>query len=64
MEKINGYSIFVLISAGMKFRNKKKFRHVIPAYTGPFGALNICNITNSKASIILMKLNTKEFLAA
>jgi hypothetical protein len=26
----------VLISAGNKFRNNKKFRHEIPAYTGPF----------------------------
>jgi hypothetical protein len=29
---------YILISAGMKFRNKKKFRHNIPAYTGPFRA--------------------------
>jgi hypothetical protein len=30
---------YILISAGKKFRNKKKFRYVIPAYTGPFRAL-------------------------
>jgi hypothetical protein len=29
----------MLVSAGMKFRNKKKFRYGIPAYTGPFEAL-------------------------
>jgi hypothetical protein len=29
-----------LIRAGMKFRNKKKFRYGIPAYTGPFQALD------------------------
>jgi hypothetical protein len=28
-----------LISAGMKFRNKEKFRYGIPAYTGPFRVL-------------------------
>jgi hypothetical protein len=26
----------VLISDGNKFRDKNKFRHDIPAYTGPF----------------------------
>jgi hypothetical protein len=31
----------VFISAGTKFRNKKKFRYGIPAYTGPFRALGI-----------------------
>jgi hypothetical protein len=30
---------YILINAGMKFRNKKKFRYSIPAYTGPFRAL-------------------------
>jgi hypothetical protein len=29
----------ILISAGMKFRDKKKFRYYIPAYTGPFRTL-------------------------
>jgi hypothetical protein len=32
---INGYS------AGMKFRNKNKFRYGISAYTGPFRPLGI-----------------------
>jgi hypothetical protein len=39
MEKINGY--FILIIAGMKFRNKKQFRYGVPAYTGPLRALCI-----------------------
>jgi hypothetical protein len=29
----------ILINAGMKYRNKKKFHFGIPAYTGPFRAL-------------------------
>jgi hypothetical protein len=29
----------ILISAGMNFRDKKKFRYYIPAYTGPFRTL-------------------------
>jgi hypothetical protein len=29
----------ILISTGMKFSNRKKFRFGIPAYTGPFPAL-------------------------
>jgi hypothetical protein len=29
----------ILKSAGMKFRNEKKFRYGIPAYTGPIRAL-------------------------
>jgi hypothetical protein len=32
---------YVFISAGMKFRNKKKFRCGIPAYTGPYRALDL-----------------------
>jgi hypothetical protein len=38
-ENINGYS-FILRSAGMKFRKKMKFRYGMPAYTGPFQALD------------------------
>jgi hypothetical protein len=30
---------WILISAGVKFRNEKKFRYGIPAYTDPFRAL-------------------------
>jgi hypothetical protein len=30
-----------MISAGMKFRNKKTFRYGIPAYSGPFQALRV-----------------------
>jgi hypothetical protein len=42
MEKnISGY---ILVSAGIKFGNKKKFRYSIPAYTSPFRAL--CIIRN------------------
>jgi hypothetical protein len=33
-------SVYWLISAGMKFRNKKKFRYGIPAYTVPCRALH------------------------
>jgi hypothetical protein len=32
--------VYILISAGMKFGNKK-IRYGIPAYTGPFPALYI-----------------------
>jgi hypothetical protein len=35
-KKIEGCINYILISAGMKFRNKKKFRYGIPAYIGPF----------------------------
>jgi hypothetical protein len=30
---------YTLISAGMKFRNKKTYRYGIPVYTGPFRVL-------------------------
>jgi hypothetical protein len=30
----------MLISSGTKFRNKKKFQYGMPAYTGPFRALD------------------------
>jgi hypothetical protein len=32
-------AFYILIGAGMTFKNKKKFRCDIPAYTGPFKAL-------------------------
>jgi hypothetical protein len=32
---------YISISAGMKFRNKKKFRYSMPAYTDPFPSSNI-----------------------
>jgi hypothetical protein len=35
------YRLYILISVGMKLRNKKKFRCDIPACTGPFRALAI-----------------------
>jgi hypothetical protein len=38
-EKINGYNICILISTGMKFRNKNKFRYRVPTYTGLFRVL-------------------------
>jgi hypothetical protein len=44
-KKINVYIAYILISAGMKFRNKEKFRYGIPAYTGPFRALDITSST-------------------
>jgi hypothetical protein len=31
--------VYILVSAGMKFRNKEEFEYGIPAYTGPFRAL-------------------------
>jgi hypothetical protein len=31
---------YILLSAGTKFGNKSKFRYNIPAYTGPFRALD------------------------
>jgi hypothetical protein len=34
---------YILISAGMKFRNKKKFLYGMPAHTGPFRALLMSN---------------------
>jgi len=53
------YVYFEKISAGMKFRNKKKFRCGIAAYTGPFRALiQTINMALSKpvhsSEIILM----------
>jgi hypothetical protein len=33
---------YILVYAGMKFRNKKKFLYVIPEYTDPFRAL-VCS---------------------
>jgi hypothetical protein len=32
---------YILVSAGVKFRNRKKFRFGIPVYTGPFRALRV-----------------------
>jgi hypothetical protein len=43
----------ILISAGMKFRNKKKFRYGIPAYTGPFRALGEGAVRTKMAYIIM-----------
>jgi hypothetical protein len=40
MEK-DKWKYYTLLRAGMKFRNKKKFRYDIPAYTGPFRALHV-----------------------
>jgi hypothetical protein len=41
--KVNEHiTYYILISAGMIFRNKKKFRFGIPAYTGPFRASKMC----------------------
>jgi hypothetical protein len=36
----------LLVSAGMKFSNRKNFRYGIPAYTGPFRALPVPNEMN------------------
>jgi hypothetical protein len=30
------WTLYILISAGMKFRNKHKFRYGIPAHTGTY----------------------------
>jgi hypothetical protein len=38
MEK-DKWMYYILISAGMKFKNTKKFQCGIQAYTGPFQAL-------------------------
>jgi hypothetical protein len=32
--------VYMLISAGMKFRNKKKYRYGKPVYSYPFRALD------------------------
>jgi hypothetical protein len=46
---------YILVSAGMKFRNKKKFRYGIPAHTGPFRVLSI-RIKQSDGDITLFPL--------
>jgi hypothetical protein len=38
---------YVLMIAGMKFGNKRKFRYGTPPYTGPFGALDVGDITKA-----------------
>jgi hypothetical protein len=38
VKNMNGNNI--LLGSGMKFRNEKKFRYGIPAYTCPFRALS------------------------
>jgi hypothetical protein len=43
-KKIDKWIQYVLMSTGMKFRNRKKFQYDIPAYTGPFRALIIGEI--------------------
>jgi hypothetical protein len=45
-KKIYKWVQYVLIGAGMKFRNKKKFRYGIPPYTGPFQVLVYCMTYN------------------
>jgi hypothetical protein len=44
----------ILKSAGMKFRNKKKFGYGIPAYTGPFQALIATKKSDLRRPISLM----------
>jgi hypothetical protein len=46
LKYLNGYIIF--ISVRMKFRNKKKIRYGIPAYTGQFRALHSHDIVKGK----------------
>jgi hypothetical protein len=42
---------YILISSGMKFRKKKKYRYVIPIYTVPFRALPLCMYMSSDVGI-------------
>jgi hypothetical protein len=52
----------MLISAGMKFRNKKKFRYSIPAYTSRFRALHIrlgCLRGNRQRQVVTFKTGKK-----
>jgi hypothetical protein len=42
----------MVISAGVKFRNKKS-RYGIPAYTGPFRALGMYRVTRVKRNLYL-----------
>jgi hypothetical protein len=47
MEK-DKWVLYILISAGMKFRNKKKFQYDITACTGPFLALMLGKVNNKR----------------
>jgi hypothetical protein len=47
----------ILISTGIKFKNKNKFRYGIPAYTGPFSALTT-NVTYIELCTYVTTLNS------
>jgi hypothetical protein len=47
MEK-DKWVLYILISAGMKFRNKKKFQYDITACTGPVLALMLGKVNNKR----------------
>jgi hypothetical protein len=40
-QKNEKWIYYAIVSASMKFRNKNKFRYVIPAYTGQFRAMRL-----------------------
>jgi hypothetical protein len=43
--------VVILMSAGMKFGNKKKFRYGIPVCDDPFRALHISNCFRFRAAL-------------
>jgi hypothetical protein len=52
--KLKKVHAFILISAGMKFSNEKKFRYGILAYTFPFRALDVCTHMQVRIHIIVV----------